>query len=161
MPVGSAAVTVRRSPDLNWMTDSDLKGILLERWREADAAQRAGAPLATIILLGSILEGALLHKVESNMAKANAAASAPKETDSSGAVKVKRFSQWTLDNLIIVAHEVNWLGKEITDFSIVLRSYRNFVHPGEQKRRRLTPNVGICDVCWPVVVAALADLARP
>lgn len=161
LPTASSSTTVRPLPDLTWMTDADLKAILEERWKEADAAQRAGAPLATIILLGSILEGALLHKAESNPAKANSAASAPKETDTSGTLKVKRFPFWTLDNLLTVAHEVGWLGREVKDFSVVLRMYRNFVHPGEQKRQGITPSSGICDVCWPVVTAALTDLARP
>lgn len=161
IPTASANSTLRPLPDLTWITDPLLQGILQERWKEADAAQRAGAPLATIILLGSILEGALLHKAESNMAKANTAASSPKETDSTGVQRVKRFSQWTLDNFITVAHEVGWLGKEIKDFSAVLRAYRNFVHPGEQKRQGITPSSALCDVCWPVVMAALSDLARP
>ena len=161
IPAATATTTVRPLPDLTWMTDSALQAILHARWLEADAAQRVGAPLATIILLGSILEGALLHKVESHPAKANAAASAPKEMDSSGVQRVKRFSNWTLENLITVAHEVGWLGKESKDFSTVLRAYRNFVHPGEQKKQGVTPSSAVCDVCWPVVTGALLDLARP
>lgn len=161
IPTASAALVVRSAPDLTWLSDPALVKILHDRWREADVAQRAGAPLAATILLGSILEGALLHKAETNPAKANSAVSTPKETDASGATKPKRFAQWSLDNLINVAHEVGWLRREVKDFSVVLRSYRNFVHPGEQKRQGVTVTSETCDMCWPVVNAALIDLAAP
>lgn len=161
IPQASAATTVRPLPDLSWMTDPALATILNERWQEADAAQRAGAPLAATILLGSILEGALLHKAEANPAAANTATSTPKQQDASGTVKPKPLAQWSLNDLINVAHDAGWIKRDVKDFSVVLRSYRNFIHPGEQKRQGVTITVATCEMCWPVVTAALADLARP
>lgn len=161
IPNVSATTIIQPLPDLTWMTDSKLKTILEERWKEANSAQHAGAPLATIILLGSILEGALLHKIESDPAKANLAATAPKQKDNNGKLKPKKFSAWTLNDLITVAHEAGWLGKDVNDFSMVLRDYRNLVHPGEEKKQGVLLRSDTCDVCWPVVKAALKDLSHP
>lgn len=161
IPHASAATTLRPAPDLSWMTDAALLKILHDRWQEADVAGRAGAPLAATILLGSILEGALLHKAEANPASANTATSTPKQQDASGTSKPKPFAQWSLNDLINVAHDVGWIRREVKDFSVILRSYRNFIHPGEQKRQGVTITSATCEMCWPVVTAALADLARP
>lgn len=147
-------------PDLSWITDANLITILQSRWIEADSAYNNDAPLANIILLGSILEGALLHKVLSSPSIANSAPNVPTEPDGKGGRKPKNMNSWTLDNLINVAHSVGWLRKEIKDFSSTLRAYRNFVHPAEQQRQGVTLSKDICDVCWPIVSAALTDLSR-
>lgn len=81
IPHASAATTLRPAPNLSWMTDAALIKILHDRWTEADVAGHAGAPLAATILLGSILEGTLLHKAKANPASANTTTSTPRQQD--------------------------------------------------------------------------------
>jgi len=105
-------------------------------------------------MMGSILEGVLLHKVEHNMKDANQMKAAPK--DKSG--KVKPPHEWNLSNLIDVAHEVGWLQGDVRRFSHALRESRNIVHPYVQRLLKDFPDSDTCRICWQVVRAAVADL---
>lgn len=133
------------------VTDTELVRVLSNRWTEANLSFEAGAYLATVILLGSILEGVLLSKIEQNPAQANKASSCPK--DRSG--KPLPFPDWKLQNLIEVAHECGWLKKQYKDFSHVIRDYRNFVHPNKERKEGIVFDINICKVVWEVVSAAL------
>jgi AbiTii len=135
------------------VSDGDLAKILSNRWNEANLAFEAGAYLATIILLGSILEGVLLDKVEQNPAQANTSSKSPKDKKSG---KPLPFVDWNLVSLIDVADDCNWLKKEAKDFSHVVRDYRNFVHPNKQRKEGITFEEPICKVVWEVVTAALS-----
>ena len=55
--------------------------------------------------MGSLLEGAVLYKVEQNRATASRATRAPRNRDQS----LRPIHQWGLSALIDVAHEVQWL----------------------------------------------------
>jgi hypothetical protein len=131
--------------------DAELARILSRRWTEANLSFESGAYLATMILLGSILEGVLLSKIEQNPAQSNSASSSPK--DRSG--RPRPFSEWKLQNLIEVAHECGWLKKPYKDFSHVVRDYRNFIHPNKERQEGITFDVNTCKVVWEVVSAAL------
>lgn len=133
------------------VADTELARVLGRRWREANLSFEAGAYLATVILLGSILEGVLLSKVEQNPAQANKASKCPK--DRSG--KPLLFTDWKLQSLIEVAHECGWLKKYHKDFSHLVRDYRNFVHPNKERQEGVTFDQNICRVVWEAVTAAL------
>ena len=129
----------------------DLVRVLSNRWTEANLTFESGAYLATIILLGSILEGVLLDKIEQNPAQASGSPKSPK--DKSG--KPLAFKDWKLQNLIEVCHDCGWLKKEYKDFSHVVRDYRNFIHPNKERQEGITFNEPICKVIWEVVSASL------
>lgn len=98
-------------------------------WVESQKAQKAGAYLSTIIILGSILEGLLLFKImesPENMKKANQCASSPKDRDTK---KVLSFDKWSLADLIVVSHKCGWINEYSYNYSNALRKHRNFVHP--------------------------------
>jgi len=143
------------SPDFECLVkDLSLADILCLRWTEALKCFRAEAYLSAVIMMGSILEGVLLHKVEHNMKDANQMKAAPK--DKSG--KVKPPHEWNLSNLIDVAHEVGWLQGDVRRFSHALRESRNIVHPYVQRLLKDFPDSDTCRICWQVVRAAVADL---
>jgi hypothetical protein len=144
-------------PDLKILVqDSNLTDILVKRWEEANLNFQYGAYLSTIFMLGSILEGVLLAKVQQTPIQANQSSQSPK--DKTG--KVLPFDQWKFVELIKVSHDCGWLGKDVQDFSNVLRDYRNLIHPREQRSKGIYPDKGTCKVSWEVVIAALDDLSK-
>lgn len=136
--------------------DEKLCNILELRWNEIESCLYAEAFLASIILMGSILEGVLIHNVEKNPKDANQSPYAPKYQNNS----IKKFKHWTLNDLINVAHDLNWMDKDIKDFNSSLRDYRNLVHPIKQREDMVYPDQDTCNICIQVVYAALNDLEK-
>ncbi len=146
---------VEPAPDFQRLvSDSALAEILSFRWEEAQRCVRGGAHLAAVVMMGSVLEGALLHKAEQDPATAGRANSSPK--DRTG--KTKPISEWGLSKLIDVAHEVGWLQGDVKRFSHARRESRNVVHPYVQRLQGDRPDDDTCSICWQVVRAAIADL---
>jgi hypothetical protein len=73
-----------------------LGAILSDRWEEAQKCMDAGAHLSGIVMMGSVLEGVLLAKSETDLALVNQSAAAPK--DKTG--KPKPLHDWSLSALI-------------------------------------------------------------
>lgn len=134
--------------------DNTLAEILSYRWEEAQRCVRGGAHLSAIVMMGSILEGILLYKVEQDPKIANQTTSCPK--DRMG--RPKAIHEWGLSTLIDVAHEVGWLQGDVKRFSHGLRESRNIVHPYVQRLQKDKPDEDTCLICWQVVRAAIADL---
>lgn len=128
--------------------------ILNKRWKEIEICIKYEAYLSAIILMGSVLEGVLLDFVENNPKDANKSKSAPKYDSGEN----KSFKDWTLNDLINVAHECGWMDKDIKDFNSALRDYRNLVHPRKQRDESIFPDKDTSNICLHVVYAALNDL---
>jgi len=156
--LGEVRIIPERAPDFaSLLDDSTLGDILSNRWLEAQKCLDREAHLATIIMMGSLLEGVLLAVINSHPRKGNAAPSCPKDRKTG---KPKKFADWKLREMINVAHECGWLQRDIKDFSQELRDYRNMVHPWHQRAMKFEPDEDTCDICWRVVRAAVADLAK-
>lgn len=144
------------SPNFNKLVDDlDLARILVMRWEEAQRCVEAKACLSAVIMMGSILEGVLLHKVETNPTAAYNAKSAPKNRKTG---EGKKIQEWGLSSLIDVASELGWLQGDVKRFSHALRESRNIVHPYMQRLLNEEPDEDTCSICWQVVRAAIADL---
>ena len=144
------------APDFRSLVcDLALADILAFRWDEAQRCVEAGAHLAGVVMMGSILEGVLLHKVEQNIAAANSSNAAPRERATG---KPKPIHDWGLSALIDVAHERGWLQGDMKRFSHALRESRNVVHPYMQRLMSENPDHDTCAICWQVVRAGVADL---
>jgi hypothetical protein len=61
---------------------------------------------------------------------------------------VKRFREWTLNDLIEVGHQCGWIEADVRDFAAALRDYRNLVHPWEQRERQVTADADTCAIAW-------------
>lgn len=136
------------------VADSSLADILSFRWGEAQRCIQAEAYLSAVIMMGSILEGALLYKAEQNLETVNRAQRVPRRRDRSP----KPIHEWGMSALIDVSHEVNWLHGDVKRFSHALRESRNIVHPYVQRLHQDRPDAHTCAICWQVVRAAVADL---
>lgn len=135
--------------------DPTIAHILESRIREAMECHRVGASLASIFMCGSVLEGILLSIALKNPAEFNQAQSSPKNKETQ---KVKPFQDWTLANLIDVAHEVNLLRLDVKKFSHVMRDFRNYIHPYEQMASRFDPDKHTAEICLQVLRAAIVGL---
>lgn len=137
--------------------DPRLAEILNSRWEESERCVRGGAHLAGVIMMGSLLEGLLLAVMVKYPELANRSAAAPKD---GGTGKAKPFHEWTLNELIDVAHAEGWVDFDVKKFSHALREFRNLVHPWHQMTLRVRPDEDTCKISWLVVQATVNDLAR-
>lgn len=154
--VASPKKQLVRGPSLIRITESmpNLEDTIQARWLEAQRCQHAGAFLAAVILMGSILEALLLARALSAQGAAYSAKAAPR--DRSG--KSIAVPDWTLHSLIEVAVELRWLRQDRGSFSHALRQSRNLVHPYEQARSNASFDEATCKVCWQVLNASAEDL---
>lgn len=145
-------------PDfLNLQLEPGLGVILADRWSIAQKCINANAHLAAIIIMGSMLEGMLLAVLQKFPQEANVCKAAPKDPRTG---RVKYFADWTLSDMINVAHEAGWLDLDVKKFSHALREFRNLIHPYQQMMERSFPDKDTSEISWLVVQAASNDLAR-
>lgn len=138
----------------NLSIDSNLVPVLESRLTEAQHCLKA-APLATIFLCGSILEGILLGVALQRPKEFNQAASTPKDKNN----KPKQFYEWSLAQFIDVAYGLGLLKLDVKKFSHELRDFRNYIHPYQQLASRFEPDKHTAEICLQVLKAAIADLS--
>ncbi len=147
---------VHPAPDVTKLTSSvpGLDASISNRWLEAQRCQQAGAYLAAVVMMGSILEALLLARAFMGLAIACQAKSAPKDR----AGKVKAVQDWNLSSLVDVAVELGWLKFDRGKFSHALRESRNVVHPWVELTSKVSFDEPTCRVSWEVLVASVDDL---
>lgn len=132
----------------------DLDRVIRDRWLEAQKCQHAGAYLAAVVMMGSILEALLLARAQLSPADAYQARAAPRRNDGSQLP----VHDWTLNALIDVAAELGWIKLDRKRFGHALRDSRNVVHPWHHVRSGADFDRGTCDLCWQVLKVAADDL---
>jgi hypothetical protein len=107
-----------------------MQEILKRRWLECTACIAANAPLAATVMMGGLLEGLLLARInrETNKAPIFTAVAAPRDKQN----QTLPLKEWTLQHYIDVAHELTWLSATAKDIGVVLRDYRNYIHPHKE-----------------------------
>lgn len=136
--------------------DSVINGILKQRIEEIRKCLTAKASLSVIFLCGSTLEGILLGIACTKAKDFNQSAISPK--DSSG--RVKQFNDWTLNDFINVARNLNLVGDDVKKFSHALRDFRNYIHPYQQMSSGFNPDEHTARICWQVLQAAITQLSN-
>jgi AbiTii len=137
------------------VSNAEFARILSGRWNEANLAHENGAYLATIILLGSLLEGYLICKVKENQTISRSSSKCPKFVKGKRAGKIKPISQWSFEDLINVGHACGFLKNGLSKFAQEIRNFRNFVHPNKQFKEKTEFDSELCEIVWKVVSAAL------
>ncbi len=138
----------------NLSIETSLVPVLESRLAEAQTCL-ASAPLATIFLCGSIMEGILLGIALQKPKEFNLAANSPKDKNN----KVKPLHEWSLAQFIDVAHGLGALKLDVKKFSHELRDFRNYIHPYQQLTSKFTPDKHTAEICMQVLKAAIADLS--
>ena len=136
--------------------DSAVTYILNSRLEEIKKCLTVSAPLSVIFLCGSTLEGILLGIALKYPKQFNQAKAAPKNTEN----KVKQFYEWTLNDFINVAYELDLLKEDVKKFSHSLREFRNYIHPFQQVSSRFNPDEHTARISWQVLKAAIFQLAQ-
>ena len=139
------------------MLDHNIDGIVRERIDEVNICIDNNAPLAAVILIGSLLEAILLSTAMKYPRLFNDASSAPKNKSNG---KPKKYADWTLNNFIDVATEVGILKQDIKKFSQVVRDFRNYIHPYQQKSEQFTPDKHTAEICLQVLKGVIAQIGE-
>ena len=136
--------------------DVAITGLLKKRLDEIKQCLTAKAALATIFLCGSSLEGILLGVACNRTKEFNQSAKSPK--DKFG--KVRQFQDWTLNDFINVARDLNLVGEDVKKFSHAMRDFRNYIHPYQQMSSGFDPDEHTARICWQVLQTAIAQLSK-
>lgn len=135
--------------------DASISDIIKQRLHETELCINHDAPLASIFLIGSILEGILLGIASAFPCQFNQAKSAPKDKDTG---KVKIFPEWTLNNMIDAGAEIGILKQDVKKFSHVVKDFRNYIHPYQQMSSQFSPDKHTALICFQVLKAAIYQI---
>ena len=124
-----------------------------QRLEEIRTCLISKAPLSVVFLSGSTLEGLLLDAAVKNPQAFNTAKAAPRRDG-----RVRQFPDWTLNELIDVAHETGRISLDVKKYSHALRDFRNYIHPFAQASASFAPDEHTAKISWQVLRAAIADL---
>jgi predicted transcriptional regulator len=134
-----------------------IKENLNSRWSEIEKCAFSEAWLASVIMLGSLLEGVLLAVLEAAGKKALDAVSAPKNRKSGD---VKPIDTWTLQDYIKVAIELRIIPSSIEKHIHELRDTRNLVHPNKQLRENIIADESLYRISREVTETIIDALQR-
>jgi len=135
--------------------DTQITDILSQRINEIEKCLKSDANLSVIFLCGSTLEGILLGVATNNQKDFNTANAAPKNKTTK---KPLQFHEWTLNALIDVAHEKEYIGLDVKKFSHALRDFRNFIHPSQQAMLKFNPDNHTAKISWQVLQATIDNI---
>ena len=110
-------------------------------------------PLSVVFMVGSTLEGILMTLAQQHPQEFNTTAQSPKRNGN-----VLPFSEWTLTNLIDVAHALGYLREDVKKFAVALRDFRNYIHPREQALAGFNPDAHTARICMNVLMATIDNL---
>ena len=136
--------------------DSSISDIIKTRLTEVESCISHDAPLAAVIMIGSIMEGILLGLASSHPKEFNQAASAPKDQEG----KNRKFHEWTLNHYIDVASEIGILNPDVKKFSHAVRDFRNYIHPYQQMATQFSPDKHTAMICLQVLKAAIYQIGQ-
>jgi hypothetical protein len=125
------------APDFSpLISDPMMQQILVGRWNECLACVTAKAPLSATVMMGGLLEGLLLARVEREKDKKPifTAKATPLDPKTSAP---RRLNEWVLNDYIQVLAELKWITLGASAVGDVLRDYRNYIHPHKQLTQKM------------------------
>ncbi len=99
-------------------------------------------------MVGGLLEGLLLARInrESNKAPIFTAAASPRDKQNNPL----SLRDWTLQDFIGVAHELKWITVAAKDVGVVLRDYRNYIHPQKELSHGVSLTTPDAQILWEI-----------
>jgi len=149
-----------KSPDFgSLVADTKMQTILGDRWRECVTCVAAGAPLSAVVMMGGMLEGLLLARVNQlrDASPVFKAVSAPK--DKLG--NPLKLNEWGLKNYLDVAHELSWISRTAKDVGEIVRDYRNYIHPQKQYSHGVNISAEDARTLWEIAKTVARQVLKP
>ena len=135
-----------------------MQRILQNRWQECVLCVKAGAPLGATVMMGGILEGLLLARINQlpNQAPVHTAKFAPR--DRMG--RTLPLKDWTLKDYIDVAQELTWIAPTAKDIGAVLRDYRNYIHPQKELSHGISLTPSDAAMLWNIAKNMIVQVLK-
>lgn len=127
--------------------DPQMQAILTRRWEECTRCLQANAPLAATVMMGGLLEALFVSRAnkladKSSLFRSKAAPIDPKTK------KPLDLRQWTLAPYIDVGHDLGWISRSAKDVAVILRDYRNYVHPEKERAHGVMLSADDAAMLW-------------
>lgn len=139
IPKATAAVrTLDAAPSFAPLaSDPTMQSILERRWDECKRCIDAAAPLAATVMMGGLLEALLVARANklSDKSKLFKAAATPIDPKTKKPLDLR---QWMLGPYIDVGHELKWISNSAKNVAVILRDYRNYIHPEKERSHGVT-----------------------
>jgi hypothetical protein len=156
---GAVATTDVPPTFLPLISEPMMQTIQASRWHECVRCVNAGAPLAATVMMGGILEGLLLARINqlSDKSPIFKAAAAPKDKAGS----TLKLSEWKLKNFMDVAHEMGWISQTAKDIGEVVRDYRNYIHPQKEYSHGIVLSADDAKMLWEISKTVMIKVLTP
>ncbi len=142
------------------VSDPKMQAILTRRWQECSVCVCSNAPLAATVMMGGLLEGLLLAKINQLADKSLVFGAAAAPVDAKTGKKLQ-LKEWSLKNYIDVAFELLWISKTTKDVGEVMRDYRNYIHPQKEFSHGIILGPGDAHMLWEVAKSIALQLLNP
>lgn len=144
--------TKKYGSEFDFISDNYMRKLIASDWVELQKIHQAKGYKSCLILCGGILEGILIDVLQKNENEA--------KYNYKLLFKKKAFSidRWRLEELVKVAEKLNILSQGSVHLSQALREYRNLVHPGLHRRRKIEISEEDADVAYNTVKICLREL---
>jgi|HubBroStandDraft_6_1064221.scaffolds.fasta_scaffold05257_4 hypothetical protein len=147
-----------QSPDFSPLaSDPVMRTILARRWQECRLCMSAGAALAATVMMGGLLEALFVARANRMMDKAQLFASPATPVDHK-TKKALELRQWTLAPYIDVGHDLQWISRSAKDVAVILRDYRNYIHPEKERSHGVALTVDDARMFWEITKTLSREL---
>jgi hypothetical protein len=138
--------------------DTEMQEILKRRWAECEKCVIAQVPLAATVMIGGLIETILLARLNTfDQSKVFTAKTAPKDKTSGKTLQLK---EWTLKNYIEVTHELGIISQTGKDVGVILRDYRNYIHPYKEKSHGIKITEADAELMWDLCIKISHQLIK-
>jgi hypothetical protein len=132
-----------------------MRAILERRWIECTKCVAVKAHLASIVMMGGLLEALFVARAN-QLPDKSVLVRAPSAPTKAG--KAAPLDEWMLKNYITVGHDLGWITRSARDVAGVLGEYRNYVHPEKERRHKVTLSEEDSVMLWGVTKNLVTQL---
>jgi hypothetical protein len=154
----NAPQTIDIAPDFTPLaSDPLMQAILVRRWDECSRCLGANAPLAATVMMGGLLEALFVSRVNKLSDKRKLFASSVVPIDPK-TQKPLDLRQWMLGSYIDVGHDLGWISRSGKDIAVILRDYRNYVHPEKERSHGIVLSLDDAVMFWEITKTLSREL---
>lgn len=149
-PENRTKTTTDDPPDFSLLIGHPpMQQILVRRWKECSGCVVGNAPLAATVMMGGLLEALLFARVnkEPNQKAIFGSTKSPKDKTTGKTLPLK---EWSLKHYIDIGHELGWISQSAKDVGVVLRDYRNYIHPSKELSHGIQINKHDASLFWEI-----------